>query len=127
MWNEKPVINVEFYFDREHTYTDFILTAKIYYKDGTIKKVNLDAVKRIDDGMGNITYEYEVDEEHPPYGPAGKGLKKSFYQYTLNDGDDEKISKIYVNVEYKGSTATNYAGAYVGAGEGVLVHNGWRM
>ena len=35
-----------------------------------------------------------------------------------------KISKIYINVENKGSTDTNYAGAFAGSGEGVLINVG---
>ena len=32
------------------------------------------------------------------------------------------ISKIYLNAEYKGSTAEKYAGAYVGSGLGTLAN-----
>ena len=31
------------------------------------------------------------------------------------------ISKVYINVEYKGSTSTNYAGAFTGSGKGVEI------
>ena len=112
--DNKPVINADFWFDKEKSYEDFVLTAKIYYKDGSTKKVSLSAVKSIDDGLGNITKEYEVLD--------GKGLKKSCFQYKLTDGEDREIKKIYFNAEYKGSTTSNYAGAYVGSGEGVLAN-----
>lgn len=109
--DNKPVINADFWFDKEKSYEDFVLTAKIYYKDGTTKKVTLSAVKSIDDGLGNIAKEFEVLD--------GKGLKKSCFQYKLDDGEDKQIKTIYFNAEYKGSTTSNYAGAYVGSGEGV--------
>ena len=111
MIDNKPVINADFWFDKERSYEDFELTAKIYYKDGSTKTVKLAAVKDIDDGLGNITREYEAND--------GKGLKKSTFQYKLSEGEDKKIKTIYFNAEYKGSTASKYAGAYVGSGEGV--------
>ena len=74
------------------------------------------------DLLGNITPGYEVDEEEGEYGPRGKGLKKSTFEYRLEDGEDREIKKVYLNAEYKGSTATNYAGAYVGSGEGILAN-----
>lgn len=126
-----PVLNAEFYFDRTKSYTDFDLTAKIVYRDGTIKNVKLVAEGNIDDGLGNLDAEdvFEVDQEFPTEGGlpnpnGGKGLKKSEFRYHLEDGEDRNISKIYLNAEYKGSTAENYAGAYVGSGEGVLANLG---
>ena len=117
-----PVLNADFYFDREKSYSDFNLTAKIIYRNGTIKNVTLEAADGIDDGLGNITPGYEVDEEEGEYGPRGKGLKKSTFEYPLENGEDREIKKVYLNAEYKGSTASNYAGAYVGSGEGVLAN-----
>ncbi len=109
-----PVLAAEFYFDKTKSYSDFDLTAKIVYRDGTIKNVKLDAFYGIDDGLGNITDDYEVE--------SGKGLKKAEFHYDLEDGEDRLISKIYMNAEYKGSTDDNYAGAYVGSGEGELAN-----
>ena len=120
----KPVVTAEFYFDRTKTYTDFKLTLKIIYNDETTKTVPMEALLGVDDGLNNITYEYEVDDENPVYGPAGKGLKKSFFQYDLEEGEERTIRKMYINGEYTGSTESNYAGAYVGSGEGVLVKTG---
>ena len=117
----KPVIAAEFYFDRTKSYDDFILTLKIYYKNGTTKSVPMEAIYGIDDGLGNMTYDYEVDEENTNEGPRGKGLKKSYFEYELEDDEINTISKMYINGEYTGSTASNYAGAYVGSGEGVQV------
>lgn len=116
--NNHPVLNADFFFDEERTYSDFDITAKIIYKDGTTKNVTLTASYGIDDGLGNITDAYEVKEED--FG--GKGLKKAAFQYNLEDGEDREIKRIYLNAEYKGSTASNYAGAYVGSGEGVLAN-----
>ncbi len=109
-----PVLAAEFYFDKNRSYEDFNLTAKIVYKDGTSKKVELTAFYGIDDGLGNITDAFEVE--------SGKGLKKSEFRYQLEDGEDRLISKIYMNAEYTGSTNENYAGAYVGSGEGELAN-----
>ena len=117
-----PILTADFYYDRNESYSNFNLTAKILYKDGTEKNVTLKPVKRIDDGLGNITKEYEVDEENPEFGPGGKGLKRSVFEYTLAEGEDRKIQDVYINAEYKGSTATNYAGAFSGSGKGVLAN-----
>lgn len=124
--NNKPVLNADFYFDRNNSYKDFEIKATIVYKDGTEKVVTLEPVKGIDDGLGNITDAYEVDEQstinNDPNIPTGKGLKKGCFQYTLNNGDDKNIKKVYMNIEYKGSTSTEYAGAYSGSGRGTLAN-----
>lgn len=120
--DNKPVLNADFYFENKKTYKDFELTAIIEYKDGTEKNVKLEAVLGIDDGLGNVAPVYEVDEEHPVFGPAGKGLKKACFQYKLNDGEDREIKRVYLNAEYKGSTETTYAGSYAGSGKGVLAN-----
>lgn len=116
--NNKPVLQADFYFDRNNSYEDFDLTAKILYKDGTTKNVTLTPTKGIDDGLGNITDAYEVDEQD--FG--GKGLKKATFTYPLANGEDRQIQDVYLNAEFKGSTETNYAGAYVGSGEGTLAN-----
>lgn len=109
--NNHPTLNADFFFENTKSYKDFELTALIEYKDGSEKQVKLEAVKGIDDGLGNITQEYEVAE--------GKGLKKSSFQYQLDDGEDRQIKMVYFNAEYKGSTETTYAGSYAGSGKGV--------
>lgn len=116
--NNHPVLTADFYFDRTKSYNDFDITAKIVYKDGTTRNVDLAAVLGIDDGLGNITQAYEVDEQS--FG--GKGLKKATFEFALEDDEDRRIAKVYLNAEYKGSTVSNYAGAYVGSGEGVLAN-----
>ena len=115
-------IYADFFFDRKKSYKNFDITAKIVYKDGTIKKVSLEAVYGIDDGLGNITEAYEVDEElEGEFGAKGKGLKKSTFKYALEQGEEDTIDKIYLNIEYKGSTASNYAGAFAGSGQGIVI------
>ena len=120
--NDSPVLTSDFYFDNTKSYQDFILTAKIVYKDSTSRNVTLTAKYGIDDGLGNITNAYEINEEEPEFGPAGKGLKRSTFEVALEQGEDQIIQDIYLNVEYTGSTDYNYAGAYVGAGEGTLAN-----
>lgn len=121
--DNKPVLNADFYFDRNKSYEDFILTAKIVKKNGEERTVTLTPHKGIDDGLGNITDAYEVDQEHPKDGAAGKGLKKATFQAPLNDDEDERdIKDIYLYAEFKGSTDTNYAGSFAGSGEGVLAN-----
>ena len=95
--------------------------------DGSEKTVTLQPVKGIDDGLGNINWDvYETDEEagdpNDPNVPKGKGLKKGCFQFALNDGEDREIKRVYMNIEYKGSTSTNYAGAYSGSGKGTLAN-----
>ena len=125
-WDNKPVIAADFYFDRGKSYTDFDITAKIIYKDGTEKNVKMIAEKGIDDGLGNVTPEYEVDEQGSgEWGNSGKGLKKSLFVYRVSGNEEvEKIKAVYVNAEYKGSTDTTYAGAFSGSGKGVKLNIG---
>ena len=125
--DNKPVLNADFYFDRTKSYSDFDITAVIEYRDGTEKTVTLEPVKGIDDGLGNINWDvYEVDEQlgdpNDPNIPKGKGLKKGCFQFGLKDGEDRNIKRVYMNIEYKGSTSTNYAGAYSGSGKGTLAN-----
>ena len=117
-------IYADFYYHNELSYTNFDLTAKIVYKDGTVKNVVLSPYGKVDDGLGNWSAEPEVDVsvQHDPNIPAGKGLKQSAFVYKLSKDEDKKISKIYLNAEYKGSTAETYAGAYVGSGLGTLAN-----
>lgn len=120
-----PHYYAEFYFDNTKSYTDFVLTAKIEYKDGTTENVTLTPYNRIDDGMGNFTEAYEVDESisEDPNIPVGKGLKKAVFIYKLPNGKtDRDIKRAYTTAEYKGSTSTKYEGAFAGAGKGVLAN-----
>ena len=123
-WIQGNNLVADFYFDRTKTYSDFEITAKILYKDGNVKNVKLTPHYGIDDGLGNITKAWEVDEENPEdeHMPKGKGLKKAFYEYELEENEDKKIKAVYLNVEYTGSTKTQYAGSYAGSGRGVLAN-----
>ena len=114
-------IEADFYFDRTTSYSDYAITGKIEYKDGTRKVIELENAKRVDDGFFNITYAYEVDQETVTDGTPGKGLKQSAYKYEFTIEEAKKISKVYLNVEYKGSTDTSYAGAFAGSGKGVVI------
>ena len=114
---QRPVVAAEFYFDKERDYDDFDLTLKIIYKNGTTKSVVMQAQENFEDALGNPVGGYETDEE----ACGGKGLKQAYFEYGLEDGEIDTIDKMYINAEYKGSTASNYAGAYVGSGEGVAV------
>ena len=112
------IITSDFYFDRTKEYTDFDIIASVYYNDRPFEVVNLTAMRGIDDGLGNITDDFEVDEQLLKHNP-GKGLKKARFEYNLGEMEERNIKYIYFNVDYKGSTASNYAGAYVGSGKGV--------
>ena len=112
-----------FYYDRSTSESDYLLTAKITYTDGTTKFVELENARHIDDGLGNFSTELEEDLENPTRKewPKGKGLKVASFKYDLTSEEVKNISTIFVNAEYKGSTATNYAGAFTGSGEGQYV------
>lgn len=112
-----------FYFDRNTSVDDYKLTARIEYTDGSAKIVELVNAKHIDDGLGNFSTELEEDLENPTRNewPKGKGLKVASFKYDLNEDDLKDVITIHVNAEYKGSTATNYAGAFTGSGEGVYI------
>lgn len=115
-------VSTYFYYDNRTSYTDYKLTAKIVYKDGKSKIVNLENIKKIDDGLGNVTYAEEVDQEKIKDGPKGKGLKVAAYAYGVDEAEAKTVSKIYINVEKVGSTKTSYAGAFAGSGKGMLIN-----
>ena len=115
-------VSTYFYFDNKTSYNDYVITAKIVYKDGKSKIITMDNSKKIDDGLGNVTYAYEVDQEEISEGAKGKGLKVAAYTYSVDDSEVKEISKIYINVEKVGSTKTSYAGAFAGSGKGMLIN-----
>ena len=116
-------INASFYFDNKTSYNDYIVSGTISYLDGTSEVISLENAKYIDDGLGNITYDYEVDEENitDPNVPKGKGLKVASYKHSFTYEQAKKIDKVYINVEKAGSTADNYAGAFSGSGKGIMI------
>ena len=113
----------DFYYDRTTSYTDYKVTAKIIYKDKTTKIVEMTNAKYIDDGLGNSKDILENDEENPSRDewPVGKGLKRATMKYDISEEEIKKVDKIYVYVEYVGSTDSSYAGTLAGSGMGELV------
>jgi len=114
----------DFYYDKGTSYTDYKVTAKIVYKDGTFKIAEMTNANWIDDGLGNSENIPENDEENParPEWPVGKGLKRATYKYAISEEEvKNSVEAIYINVEFKGSTSTNYAGALAGSGMGEQV------
>lgn len=107
----KASVYVIFYFDANTSYSDYIITAKYVYKDGTTKTVELENTGKIDDGLGNITFAKETE--------GGKNLKMASYEAEIDQDYEEKIEGIYFNVRYKGSTETKYAGTFAGSGLGI--------
>lgn len=121
--NGKEGIVVETFFDRNKSYSDLDVIAKIVNKDGSAKIVHLTAEKGIDDGLGNIHDDYEVDEQTTGDAnqPKGKGMKRANFVYSMSKADLKKVDKIYINVEFKGSTSTMFAGNFVGSGKGDII------
>ena len=125
--DNQPVLLADFYYERSKSYTDFIITAKIVHKDGTTRNVTLEPKAGVDDGLGNYTDGYVIDQEYQnPDNPlglaAGKGLNLSTFKCDLLEGEAGNIQDVYLNAEYTGSTVSNYAGAYSGSGEGTLAN-----
>ena len=118
-----PNLQAEFYFDRQTSWEDYLITAKIVYKDGSTKKIQMENARAVDDGLGNFTYAPEVDMESvsDPNIPHGKGLKLAKYNYQLSREDEGKISKVYFNVEFAGGSDKSYAGAFAGSGKGIVL------
>ncbi|MEE3342924.1 MAG: hypothetical protein VZS44_02420 [Bacilli bacterium] len=117
-----PVLAADFYFDRTKSYQDFIITAKIVYKDGSNENVTLNPISDFLDGLGNPVDGYEFDQENPDFEFSGKGLKMSRFEFDLQQNADRNIKDVYLNAEYKGSDTYTYAGAYSGSGEGTLAN-----
>ena len=115
-------VSAYFYYDNRSSYSDYLITAKIVYKNGKSKIVTMENSKKIDDGLGNVTYAYEVDQEAITEGPKGKGLKIAAYAYSVSESEAKTVSKIYINVEKAGSTKTSYAGAFAESGKGMLIN-----
>jgi hypothetical protein len=113
------------YYDRNTSYSDYIVKTKIIYKDGSIKTYEMTNANYVDDGLGNtITNVKEVDSENPGRDDwtRGKGIKLASYKHDLAKDEKDKIEKAYVFVEFKGSTKDNYAGALSGSGNGSEVN-----
>ena len=113
----------ELYFDRSTSWEDYIVTARYEYKDGSAKIVKLYNARNIDDGLGNNAEVYENDEENPERRewPKGKGLKRAVFKTSITMEELKTIDKIYLNVEFKGSTDKTYAGNYAGSKKGEVI------
>lgn len=130
-YNEEDgdILRADFYYAKNKSYTDFDITAKIVYKDGSTKMVTLTPQDNVDDGLGNFSDTGYIDQEYPDSRmdpehdePMGKGLKLSTFRYVLEEDEKDTIQDIYMNAEYKGNDPTVYAGAYSGSGEGTLAN-----
>lgn len=116
-------ITSELYFDRNTSWEDYSVNARILYKDGSSKIVKLYNAKHIDDGLGNSAEVYENDEQNPvrPEWPKGKGLKRAVFKTKIDNSEMLNVDKIYLNVEMNGSTDSTYAGNYAGSGKGEVI------
>ena len=115
---DDSILSADFYYDKNDSYEDFIITAKVIYNDGTVEKVTLEAVETFLDALGNPIHNYEADQEESEGPFKGKGLKQAVFEYNLGQNAERRVKDIYLNAEYKGSNASTYAGAYSGSGEG---------
>ena len=121
--NGKEGLVVETFYDRNKSYSDLDVIAKIVNKDGSSKVVHLEAEKGIDNKLGDIIDDYEVDEQTVGNEslPKGKGMKRANFVYAMSKADLKKVDKIYINVGFKGSTETTYAGNFAGSGKGDVI------
>ena len=119
----KEGIVVETFYDRNKSYSDLDVIAKIINKDGSSKVVHLEAERGIDNGLGDIIDGYEVDEQTVGNDttPKGKGMKRANFVYAMSKADLKKVDKIYINVGFKGRTETTYAGNFAGSGKGDVI------
>lgn len=119
----KEGIVVETFYDRNKSYSDLDVIAKVINKDGSSKVVHLEAERGIDNGLGDIIDGYEVDEQTVGDNttPKGKGMKRANFVYAMSKADLKKVDKIYINVGFKGSTETTYAGNFAGSGKGDVI------
>ena len=123
--NSKGKIVAEVFYDRETSYSDYVVLDKIQYKNGSSKVVKLTGIKYGEDSLGNQIDEIEYDEENPPFdidvNARGKGIKRTKYAYDISVDELKIVDKIYINVEKKGSSDTTYAGNFAGSGKGELI------
>ncbi len=116
-------ITSELYFDRNKSWEDYEINARILYKDGSTKIVKMENAKLIGDGLGNDEVIFENDEENPVNNvwPKGKGLKRAVFKTKIDNSEMLNVDKIYLNVEFTGSTDSKYAGNYAGSGKGEVI------
>ena len=103
---------VNFFFDAATKYSDYELVATYVYEDGTMVQKTMKNAEAIDDGLGNMTYDFET--------AGGKNLKVATY-HTVEKSEEwlNGLEGVYFNVRMAGSTDTVYNGTLAGSGLGI--------
>jgi len=114
---DRAFIFSDVFYKKNTTYQDYIILAKLHFKDGNSKIVKMSAKKGVDDGLGNIVDDYELNEED--FG--GSGLKRATFRYETTKSELKNVDKIYLYVEEKGSTENFYSGTFAGSGKGNVI------
>ncbi len=110
--NSKAV-NAIVYFDSSRDCDDYNLFAKLEYKNGSNKTIQLAPAEEHDDGYGNINPGC-IEE-------GGTNLKKGYYTAEA-DVKLNQLSGIYFTVSKAGSTSTSYAGTLSGSKRGIYLN-----
>ena len=110
--NSKAV-NAIVYFDSSRDCDDYNLFAKLEYKNGSNKTIQLAPAEEHDDGYGNINPGC-IEE-------GGTNLKKGYYTAEA-DVKLNQLSGIYFTVLKAGSTSTSYAGTLSGSKRGIYLN-----
>lgn len=107
-----------FTFDAGTSYNDYELIATFVYKDGSSVQMTMENAQWIDDGLGNITHDFEM--------PGGQNLKIATYKAKPTNANwTENLAGVYFNVRMAGSTKTTYNGTLAGSGRGVFEPAPW--
>lgn len=110
-WIREESVQTTFYFDADTSYSDYELIATYAYKDGTIVEKTMRNAEWIDDGLGNITPDFETE--------AGRNLKAATYVIDEEPGFSDDLDGVYFNARKVGTNELIYAGTLVGSGLGV--------
>ena len=110
-WIREESVQTTFYFDADTSYSDYELIATYVYKDGTTVEKTMTNTQMIDDGLGNIIYDYETE--------AGRNLKMATYAIEEERGFSDELEGVYFNAKKAGTTDLIYAGTLVGSGLGI--------
>ena len=106
-------------FDAATHYSDYELLATFVYDDGSSVQMEMENAQWIDDGLGNITHDFEMD--------GGRNLKVAAYRAVPDDAHwKDGLTGVYYNVRMAGSTETTYKGTLTGSGRGVFEPAPWR-
>ncbi len=113
-------IRAELIFDEATSHEDYEITARIIYRDGSTKLVELENLGWVDKNYGG---EIDFSEEYSGE-MSGKGLKRANYGYAIDDDRyEDDIERVYFNIRYSGTTAENYAGTFAGSGRGIVLEH----